>query len=240
MQARAFRFTAIIVALVIGLLALILALPVPAWRTGRLDVQPLNLVAGGPKAALGSRIWIDTDAACGASPMTDPDDCLAIAWLGQQREFDIVGISTSFGNADGDVVQSTVGELVETMRSAGRPAPPLWYGASGPLHATAPETWPARDALRAALEQGPLTIIALGPLTNIAAALSGRADLQRRVVSLVAVMGRRPGHIFHPSEGSGRGVLFGHGPIFRDLNFTKDPGAVRSILEMRLPITLVP
>ncbi len=35
-------------------------------------------------------------------------------------------------------------------------------------------------------------------------------------------------------------MLLGHGPIFRDLNFAKDPGAARSILEMRLPITLVP
>ena len=44
----------------------------------------------------------------------------------------------------------------------------------------------------------------------------------RPVVRLVSVMGRRPGHIFHPSEGEGDGILFGHGPVFRDLNFDLD------------------
>ena len=89
------------------------------------------------------------------------------------------------------------------------------------------------------MEQGPLTILALGPLTNVAAVLEGRPDLQRNVARLIAVMGHRPGHLFHPSEGSGRGMLLGHGPIFRDLNFAKDEVAARSVLRMRLPVTLI-
>lgn len=95
-------------------------------------------------------------------------------------------------------------------------------------------------ALRAALEAGPVTILALGPLTNIAAALDGRTDLQGNVVRIVAVMGHRKGHLFHPTEGHGTGPLFGHGPIFRDLNLSVDPAAVRAVLAMNLAMTLIP
>ncbi len=83
-------------------------------------------------------------------------------------------------------------------------------------------------------------MLALGPATNLAAALHGRPELRANLVRLVAVMGRRPGHIFHPAEGSGHGMLFGHGPVFRDLNFAKDPGATARLLAMQLPITLIP
>ncbi len=60
------------------LAALTLALPVSQWRTGRLAVRPLSLEPGERFAPRPKRIWIDTDAACGASPRTDPDDCFAI------------------------------------------------------------------------------------------------------------------------------------------------------------------
>jgi purine nucleosidase len=35
-------------------------------------------------------------------------------------------------------------------------------------------------------------------------------------------------------------MLFGHGPVFRDLNFALDPDAAAQVLAMRLPISLVP
>jgi hypothetical protein len=62
-------------------------------------------------------------------------------------------------------------------------------------------------------------VVALGPLTNLAAVLDARPELRSRVARVVAVMGRRPGHVFHPAEGAGGGLLFGHGPVFRDFNF---------------------
>jgi inosine-uridine nucleoside N-ribohydrolase len=216
-----------------------LAIPLPSWRTGRVDLPPLDLVQGGPRVAISNRMWIDSDAACGATPTTDPDDCLAVAWLAAQG-VNIVGISTSYGNAEAPVVQDTLVALGRRLANSERPPIPIWRGAAGPLSNATPSTLQGPAALREALAQGPLTIIALGPLTNIAAALQNRPDLQRKVVRLIAVMGHRPGHIFHPSEGSGEGMLLGHGPIFRDLNFFKDPEAARSVLAMKLPVTLVP
>ena len=60
---------------------LTMAAPVPLWRTGRETVAPLSLISGGPAVLQSSRLWVDTDAACGATARTDPDDCFAIAWL---------------------------------------------------------------------------------------------------------------------------------------------------------------
>jgi inosine-uridine nucleoside N-ribohydrolase len=234
------RRAIIVLVVLTGLIATTLAFPVLSWRTGRTDVPELDLIAGGPPVNVSKRIWIDTDAACGSTPRTDPDDCLAIAWLAGRDNLTIAGISTSYGNAEADTVTSTVHQLVTAIAKAGYPVPRVWSGAPAARASAQTDTTPTKTGLQLALEQGPLTILALGPLTNIDAALNGRPDLQRRVVRLIAVMGHRPGHIFHPSEGSGQGTLFGHGPIFRDLNFAMDPDAASSILGMQLPITLIP
>lgn len=216
-----------------------MAIPVPLWRTGREAATTLDVVTAGPSVPLSNRLWIDTDAACGATPMTDPDDCFAIAWLAESGH-KIVGISTGFGNANGGVVFQTTKALVAKIAESGQGDIPVWRGWAGPI-ADARSTVPAsRAALRAALDVGPLTILALGPLTNVADALDGRPDLQHNVARLVAVMGHQPGHLFHPSEASGRGMFLGHGPIFRDLNFSKDEAAAKSILKMQMPFTLIP
>ena len=218
---------------------LAMAAPVHLWRTGREAAAPLSLTDGGPIVLQSDRLWIDTDAACGATPTTDPDDCLAIAWLAQ-HDRRIIGISTGFGNASGEVVFQTTKTLVAKIAEGGHVAIPVWRGWAAPVVDAQNGVPPSREALRAALAAGPLTILALGPLTNVADALEARPDLHHNVTRLVVVMGHLPGHLFHPSEASGRGMLMGHGPIFRDLNFDKDEAAARSILQMQLPLTLIP
>lgn len=208
------------------------------WQTGRDDLAPLALVPGKPAVAAPGRIWIDTDAACGAATRTDPDDCLAILWL-VSRGVDIVGLSTSFGNATGDVVADRMAALVAQMAHDGLAVPPVFRGYGAPRKSGSSLPLGV-TALQSALEAGPLTILALGPLTNPAAALDGRPDLQRNVVRVIAVMGHRPGHLFHPTEGKGTGTGFGHGPIFRDLNVSVDPDATRAVLGLSLPMTLIP
>jgi inosine-uridine nucleoside N-ribohydrolase len=205
------------------------------WKTGRMPAPPLDLSVGGPPLAATTRLWIDTDAACGAGPRTDPDDCLAILWL-VARGTKIADISTSFGNTSSDTVAATMGTLTARMTEAGLTPPPVFVGHAAPAEITTP---PGVIALRSALEDGPLTILALEPLTNVASALDGRPDLQANVTRIVAVMGHRKGHLFHPSEGN-TGALLGHGPIFRDLNLSVDPEAVRNVLAMALPMTLIP
>lgn len=58
---------------------------------------------------------------------------------------------------------------------------------------------------------------------------------------LRALARRGPGHRFHPSENHGVGaMLWGHGPIFRDLNAALDPQAVTLKLRSGIPLVLVP
>lgn len=200
-----------------------LAIPVEIWRTG--DRGLARMTFAQESVELTGRLWIDTDAACGHGARTDPDDCLAIALLARAAGERIAGISTVAGNARLDVVERTTRELAARLSAE--------LGRALPVHTGA-------QALTAALEEGPLTVVALGPLTNLATLLDGRPELLARVTRIVAVMGRRPGHIFHPAEGSGGGMLFGHGPIFRDFNFEMDVTAATRIVALGVPLTLVP
>jgi inosine-uridine nucleoside N-ribohydrolase len=242
---RAIRALVALGALVLAagaVLVVSMALPVHAWRTGEPPAVPLALAPGRAPGPAPIRLWIDTDAACGRSPRTDPDDCLAVLLLAQARRADVVGISTVFGNAPLAVTDSTTRALAAVLRANGIEAPPVHRGASAALDETPARAdgTAARDALRGALADGPLVVVALGPLTNVAAALRGRPELRARVRHLVVVMGRRRGHLFHPVEGGTAHSFLGHGPVFRDLNFVQDEAAAASVLAMRMPTTLVP
>ncbi len=223
--------------LILGLLTF--AIPLRTWRTGERPAPALAVVQGGPTVTMSRRLWIDTDAACGHGRTTDPDDCFALLLLVRASGVTIVGVSTVHGNASLRVTDSTTRALMSVLEIAGARTPPVHRGSAAPMSGRdSVPIAPAHIALQDALATGELTIVSLGPLTNIAAALRGRPDLQRNVVRLVAVMGRRPGHLFHPTEGTGGGMLFGHGPVFRDFNFAKDRAAATVVLGMRVPTTL--
>ena len=85
-----------------------------------------------------------------------------------------------------------------------------------------------------------MVIIALGPLTNIAGVLRSHPALATQVQRIIAVMGQRPGHVFHPVEGGTARILFGHRPVFQDFNFAKNHSAVTELLSLGLPMTWVP
>ena len=184
-----------------------------------------------------ARVWIDTDAACGEGERADPDDCLALLALARSA-VDIVGISTVFGNAPLSATDRVARSLAQQL---GRAAIAVHAGAAAPLPEHGwPAPPPAVERLREALARERLTLVALGPLTNIAQALHGRPDLAANVQRVIAVMGRRPGHLFHPAEGAEGATLFGHGPVFRDFNFDQDPRAAAEVLAYELELVLVP
>lgn len=204
----------LLAAALVAALAATLAMPVRVWRTGERPAPPLAVVEGGPAVAMPRRLWVDTDAACGHGATTDPDDCFALLLLAK-ADVQVAGVSAVAGNAPLEVTLRTTGELASLL------------------------DLPMRN-LEGALREGPLTIVALGPLTNIAAVLEGHPELRSNVARVVAVMGRRPGHLFHPSEGAGGGMLLGHGPVFTDFNFEQDSQAAARVLAMGVPMTLVP
>lgn len=225
------------------LLVISLALPVEAWRRGEPAGPPLEVTRNPPQWPRPLRLWIDTDAACGFSSRTDPDDCFALLLLAHSREVEIVGISTIFGNAPLEVTDSVTRVLASRLSASGGADVAVVRGAPDPMGesiASSSDGAVAHGALARALEQESLVILALGPLTNIATVLRGRPYLQSKVMQLVAVMGRRHGHLFHPVEGGTAPSVLGHGPVFRDFNFVKDPEAAIALLDMQLPLTLVP
>jgi len=221
-----------------------LTLPVKVWRTGELPTEPIPVKPAGPFSPSPVRVWIDTDAACGRGQRTDPDDCLAILLLARDHRIEIAGVSTVFGNAPLPETDGTTRALMAAVdRHKPRPVP-VYRGAASPLNlndaAGKVAESEAHEGLRSALHRGPLAIVALGPLTNVAIALEQYPELRVNVTRLVAVMGRRKGHVFHPIEGATAHSFLGHGPIFRDFNFTEDAEAATRVVAMGLPTTLVP
>lgn len=174
--------------------------------------------AGSPRR----RVWIDTDPAVGI-PGCDVDDGYALLQALHSPELEVLGVSTVFGNAPLDVAHRVATELL-AVADAGVP---LHRGA-----ASADELGrasPASEAIAEALSAGTLTVLALGPLTNVATTLQRRPELARGIAEVVAVAGRRPGQQF---------LVAGRGPL-PDFNFECDPAGAKMLLDCPgLPITL--
>lgn len=237
------RRALILVVAITLLVILALALPVQTWRTGELSQPELQYSATPDRADRATRVWIDADAACGTGRRRDPDDCLAVLSLASAQNMEIVGISTSFGNAPVSVTDSVMRKLVHELGSdVGRVLPVFkGCGAAAQQCLESGGSRNAQAALRQTLQAGAVDYVALGPLTNLAAVLTREPALASRITRIIAVMGRRPGHRFHPSENRGIGaMLFGHGPIFRDLNAVLDTAAISVVLRSGVAIILVP
>src|SRR6185295_12927627 len=78
----------------------------------------------------------------------------------------------------------------------------------------------------------PLTILALGPATNVATVLANHPELAARVTRVIAVAGRRPGQRFT----TGTSNRAGH----RDFNFELDPRAFQVLLDSKVELVLAP
>lgn len=180
-----------------------------------------------------TRVWIDTDAACVPRLATDVDDCWALALILNDPALEVVGISTVFGNRNR---APTVGEMETFIAAATRPgrsrtAMRIFAGANGPVGDRHHPNM-AADAIISELDRRSLTILALGPLTNIAAILARRPDLSDRIDAIIAVAGQRSGERFYPGESA---IFHVH-----DMNFRKDVQAFETVLERGARMTLVP
>jgi len=171
-------------------------------------------------------VWIDTDPALG-EPERDVDDGFALIQAFNSPELDIRGVSVVFGNALLDRGLPIAHRLVGDFGPQGLQ---VFAGASEASQLGA-ETEASR-AMAAALRAGPLTILALGPATNVATVLKRHPELASRIVRIVAVAGRRPGQRFTTGTTNTKG--------HRDFNFELDPAAFRILLESKMPLVLTP
>lgn len=181
--------------------------------------------------------WIDTDTAS--------DDAVALIMALRHRDADVVGISVVSGNVP--VEQGTRNALY-TVERCGRDTP-VHAGAARPLirppdyafffhgrdgmgdqHYPAPrrhvESAGAVPALVAAVRSHPgLTLVTLGPLTNVALALRSAPDLVPGVARCV-VMG-------------GTACAVGNVTPAAEFNMWVDPEAAREVIRSGLPIEMV-
>ena len=171
-------------------------------------------------------VWIDTDPAIG-EPERDVDDGLALVQAFRSPELDIRGVSVVFGNATLDRGLPIARRLV---RAFGPPRLRVFRGAAKESELSI-ETEASR-AMAAALRAAPLTILALGPVTNVATVLAKHPDLAPRVTRVIAVAGRRPGQRFTTGLSNARG--------HRDFNFELDPRGFQLLLDAKVEIVLAP
>lgn len=187
------------------------------------------------------RVLLDVD--------TGVDDALALMLALGSPELEVVGITTVSGNVP--VARTTANTLL-VLDVLGAPAIPVVAGAADPLARdliTAAEVfgtdglgdvtarYPAasRQAAEGAAEfvldmvrrfPGELTLVATGPLTNVATAIRRDGETMRRLQALMVMGGaiRVPGNV---------------GPA-TEFNFGVDPEAAAIVLGAGLPLTLVP
>jgi inosine-uridine nucleoside N-ribohydrolase len=201
---------------------------------GRPGLATPHQIPVGP--GLSTQIWIDTDTSCGLGPFKDVDDCIALMLMAEGAGNNIAAVSSTFGNAGRKSVDAVLDRLWPMWAHDYAAPPPRFSGARRAGDCRNNE---AAAALAARLDHGSLTILALGPLTNIACAVHGSRERASNIQRIVAVIGAAPGQVFHPSEGNGEGI-FGHGPIARDLNAELDPDTVAALLSSGVHLQLAP
>jgi len=181
---------------------------------------------------------------------TDPgvDDALALLYLRARPDLKLLAITTVFGNAD---VETTTRNALWLRARLGLVAP-VYRGAAEPLNGArgpSPTHVHGRNGLGdieldgfdlppadpglaherivelVRAHPGDVTIVAIGPLTNLALALRAAPDLVERVAE-VAVMG---------GAFSGGNVT-----PFAEANIHNDPEAAAEVLSAGWPLTLTP
>ncbi len=185
----------------------------------------LLLLSFMPAVIVAASVWIDTDPSVqrGAHEV---DDGFALLQAFHSPELRIRGVSIVFGNAPLATALPIGQEIVRRFGPVGLA---VYSGAAGSRD-LGTETDASR-AIAKTLKSERLTILALGPATNVATVLRNHPELARQIDRIIAVAGRRPGQHFL----TGRATR-----PFRDFNFEMDPQAFQVILDSKVPLVLTP
>jgi inosine-uridine nucleoside N-ribohydrolase len=181
---------------------------------------------------------------------TDPgiDDAQAIAFAIAHPEIDLIGLTTVFGNAQ---VALTTRNALKILEIFGQPHIPVAAGASQPLqqprfpepdfvhgsdgignlHLSPPSSTATSESAAEFLVQqanstpGEITVVAIGPLTNLALALELDPELPSKLKQLVIMGGTvdEPGNVTPLAEA----------------NFINDPHAADRVLAHDWPCVII-
>ena len=182
------------------------------------------------------RIWFDCD--------TGVDDAIALLTAHRQPGLEIVGLSTVAGNVTLDHTTENTLKICGLMGAdypvyPGAPGPlrreredaSSFHGADGlggavlPAPRRAPEQTPAWDALYAAAKRmpGELRLVATGPLTNVAIALTKYPDLHGLLHSIALMGGAAVGGNVTPAA---------------EFNIYDDPDAAQIVFKSGVPLVM--
>ena len=182
-------------------------------------------------------IWLDTDPGV--------DDAMAMALLFALPEYDVKGVSAVAGNVE---LSKTFQNARDLAAFFGRKDVPVFPGADRPLFreprtayfvhgenglgdVTLPrfdapvEKLPAWDALYEAAKaaEGELVLIAVGPLTNVALALSKHGSLGKLLKKIVIM---------------GGSASYGNATPAAEANIFCDPEAASTVFQCGVPIVM--
>jgi inosine-uridine nucleoside N-ribohydrolase len=189
-------------------------------------------------------VIISTDSATGLqggwrSGVSDIDDGLAIAMALASPKLEVRGVVVTFGNNLMEPEFAVASRVVEGMGVA----VPVVRGASRPLPEAAVTRYDGSAVDGACLNEGvrfmagelrgsaaPVTIVAIGPLTDVACLALNFLDADAGIARVVALGGRAPNQAFDIN-----------GVYLTDFNLAQDIPAISYLLdETTIPIRFMP
>lgn len=169
--------------------------------------------------AAGRPVVIDTDTD------NEIDDHFAVAWA-LASDLDVVALHAApFANDRSTGAAAGMRQSAEQLRrltAAAGSDVPVYEGSAGYLREDPPGRPAAVEDLLSRAAAGPVTVIAIGAITNIALALRADPTVADRLA--VVWLGGQPLWSWDPGE----------------FNFTSDPTATREVLESTVDILVVP
>jgi len=169
-------------------------------------------------------VWLDVDTATGIG---DVDDGLMLIQGFHSPEINLRGISVVFGNAPLEKALPIARSITSQFGPKG--IVPMPGAASAADFGKSTE---AVAAMAAELGRRPMTIVAVGPVTNVGTLVKLHPNLNDRIERIIMVAGRRPGQRFRTNENQ----KIPH----RDFNFELDPAAMQAILDTKIPLVFAP
>jgi inosine-uridine nucleoside N-ribohydrolase len=203
-----------------------------------------------PAAAAQNRVFASTDIAAGLvggwrSGPADVDDAWAVELLGLFGGAKLEGAAVVRGNdilapelfAARQIFRKTRGRWTGPILAGGVEALPTpdtvtWVGGRGsPVNLTSECENPGVRRLAKLLRtRGPLTLLAIGPLTDVACLVLTHPKLAARITELVFLGGRAPDQVL---------ALPGSDVTFTDFNFAQDVRAAEIVLGSTIPLTFI-
>ena len=167
-------------------------------------------------------IWFDTDIMIGLPERAprEVDDGITLMMALRQKNIFIEAISIITNIEYGEAVTHKLLKWYHT----GDPIP-VYKGSD--LANDAGTENDATLALAATLQKKKLSILALGPVTNIATVIKNHPELISQIDEIVFCIGRTPNLEFRPG--------LGKMPV-GDYNFEKDPESMKVILDTNIPL----